>query len=290
MHEARIEILNLLRDGVIGTDEAERLLSALERGERRRRDGGEASPWEDVAKGMVGIGRTVASTVNQAVRAAFGRARKGEPSATAERLREFTVAPGARLAVANDSFRGGAVRLVGVRGESCRVECDGGVELERDGPDVRLRWRGSGIEVQVPDALGRIQVHTTGGDLVAEGVHPSLRLDTLGGDVRLDGVEGTFEATTLGGDVRIDLSKLAGDSRVTTMGGSVEVLVDEGCAGLVRARSLGGQVEFEPGLGEVRRAPDGFAAVGELAIGPEPHARLDLETAGGRITVRRKTP
>lgn len=287
MREERLEILQMVRDGVIAVEEAERLLAAIEEGDRRRGREGDRSPWEDVARGLSGIGRSAASTVQTAVR----RVMRWPGAEELERVPEFSIEAGESLYVENEALGGGSIRLGSTDGDVCRVECEEEYGFVREDDGVRLRWKGGPITVHVPTSVASLSAHTMGGEIEAEAIPAPMSLQTLGGALRLLRVSAPFDATTFGGGILLRIERLPGDSKATTMGGTIDARVGPDFAGVVHASSLGGRVEFEPGLGLVRREPRGHIPdAGTIEIGREPHATsLKLESAAGRVCVRRES-
>ena len=114
-------------------------------------------------------------------------------------------------------------------------------------------------------------------------------MQTLHGHLELRGVRRRVEAETLAGNVLLEVADLDGKSEVTTMAGSIEVVLTPDFSGTVHASTLGGDISIEDGIGTVTQRPLGQvprSAVVEVGD-PPGRARLEIETAGGDIVLRR---
>jgi hypothetical protein len=290
--EERLEILKMIGDGVISAEEGERLLDAVAAGEKEARP--DLSPLSEMVRGSVevgrgfaGVGKSIAIAVDQAVRSALG-----DPEAGRADLRNETdldLLEGTELAIENIAVGEGSITLEPGRGERCRIRGEAEHQVVWEKGRARILWPGGDLVVVVPETASRVSAAAHHGHVRARGIAVPLDVETLHGHLELRGVCGQIEAETLAGNVFLEVALLDGKSEVTTMAGSIEVVLLPGFSGIVKASTLGGDISIEDGLGTVKQRPLGQvprSAVIEVGDSPE-RSSLEIETASGSIVLRR---
>ncbi len=296
------EILQMVADGVINVEEAERLLDAVSEGERKSRQkgarpGGPGDSFESVRDALAQIG----PAVGEAVREVTGIFRDPERDAEFEEGAapvppegtQCTLAPGSRLEIRSERRvgRGGDVELVGTEGETLEVLPGPGSHarlLEKDGR-VKIRWRGGWLKVKVPRSVAGLDTKTLGGNVTMSGIDAAAQIKTLGGNLVLSGLSLDCRAKTMGGDVTASLKEdCRGRFQFTTMGGDVDVASPlEGPSLAIEARTMAGRVQIDPGFrGSVRRRSSAGGPTSVQVGEDQPQVTLRLKTMGGNITVR----
>ena len=305
MREERLEILKMVSDGVIGVEDAERLLEALEAGERkagRRKVGIEDSLGEmgrgfaDVGRGMAGMGKTIATSVDQALRGALKSAPGASHPVTPDGpVAEIDVPAGATLRIWNSALGDGSVQLLPADGERCLVRsaavCTVRKREARRGREecVEVLWPGGDIEVEVPRTAGSVEVKAHGGSIEAADIPVPIELTTMRGDVVLTGVSRAFSATTFAGSIEAEILEIDGPSKAASLAGNLEIRVGPEFRGVVHASSLAGELEVEDDLVVVVQPPIGRVPITAVyrigASGEEP--KLELDTKAGCISLGR---
>jgi|GEM_PF-615934 len=318
MNEERKEVLRLLAEGVIDVDGAEKLLKALEDGERgrarsERSEGGGrhirhgaligaglgTEVFASIGEALAGIGPAVREAVSSAVSEIPDAISGAIPDEDMKEIRledgAFAVPPGSVLVIRSIGRRrrGGDLSVKGLEGDSCTVECDeeeGVRVLGREGKYV-LAWRSGDLDVGAGASLKRIEAFSTGGDIDVDGVSAELSVKTMGGDLEIGGARSGFSARTMGGDLMIRLDPgWKGNSEAVTMGGDISVEIPEGVKVAIDATTMGGDIESEPELGELKllsRIPGQRAS---LVVGGEGGSSLGVKTMGGDIDLKKARP
>jgi hypothetical protein len=149
------------------------------------------------------------------------------------------------------------------------------------------------FEIEVPPAIGAIEVMSGAGDIDAEGLPARLVLNTLAGGITGGDLAGPIEAETHAG--RIAIGSVRAAARLTSAGGDV-ILDDAGgevvvrtsggdvrigrTGALVRVESGGGNVRIDRAGGPVRVTTGG----GDIDV-RESKGEVSAATAGGGIRV-----
>jgi hypothetical protein len=273
MKEERLEVLRMVAEKAISVEEGERLLAALAEGEAKARQAerDSSNPGErgrgfvDVGRGFAGMSRTIASSVQQAVRHALRN--RGPVRGEAH---EMEVPPGTELVVENEP-NGGPLVLAGIPGNRMRVEPGPVVPWFREEGRIVLRSEEGRLAVLVPATVARVRGRTNDGMIKVRHVGAPLDLETLDGRVSLE------------------LKRTVGDSRVVTLCGNLEADLGPNFSGRLLLSALDGRIDVDPDLGRFVRTGDPAAprsAVVDVGEG-DAVARLSLETASGDIRIGR---
>lgn len=308
MSDERKEILRMLAEKVISVDETERLLRALDDGDRKRREK-ESRPGnfprdslrvslDSLGDALSEVGPSVKGVVEEAVSSLAGLRIDEEEDDEEESVeiteKSFPLAEGTRLIIRNTPRpRTGNANLSieAVEGDMCEIITDDArnVRVRRGKSRTTIRWTTGSLRVKVPATVAKLNGSTMGGDIGVQGLACETVIKTMGGDLSLQGVSGEFAAKTMGGSVSIRLDPAwHGDSKAVTMGGAVSLSAPQGVNANVRATTMGGRVDVEDGLGRVIRGSSFINQKIELTLGEgEPTSTLMVKTMGGDISIKR---
>ncbi len=305
------EILQMLSEGKIGVEDAERLLGALEEG--RRRDEAEAQSGgarkqpavqealNSVREMLAGLGPMVGRIAGE-ISTEFQKERNFPGEHEAEELpdleregNQFTVSAGEKLYIRNDKRGGpggGDLEILGTDGERCIMAGDEARNLRvlRSSSGPVIRWSGKSLKVFVPTTVSEVYAYTLGGDASVGALHCPVSVKSMGGDLQLSGLSHRFRAKTMGGNIRLGLS--AGrleNSEAKTMGGNIRVDISPEAPSLeVEAMTMCGNIVVDDELGHIERTSNVASQKMKVNLGPgTPEAALKVKTMGGNIEVRR---
>lgn len=320
MGDEQKQILRMVADGKVTPDEGARLLEALEKGERKRRE--QDSPARmarekkrlimergmemeersrlrkhDGLEGLKDIGRMVKTAIAESLPGIFHDDDLGPdpidgPDGDSQLLEgPLDLEPGSKLKISRRKIRnaGGSLFLTGSDGNTLETVGTDAPEVRYsvDGDTVHLSWSRDDLSLAVPRSVARVSVGLMAGDLVVSDLPSELRLKTSGGNLGLYDVSGEFSAKTMGGDVIIRLSgEWSEDSRASTMGGNISLSIPRDTDALISARTMGGEILVEDGM-EFRKENGhyGSSAVSiDLTDGGEA-PEMRMKTMGGDISV-----
>jgi DUF4097 and DUF4098 domain-containing protein YvlB len=139
---------------------------------------------------------------------------------------------------------------------------DGKVDLTTSGGDVLvedvkgdLSINTSGGNIHVGSIAGLSDVHTSGGDIEIERVGKKLTAETSGGNVHVGDIGSDVMVETAGGDIILD--HVAGGATLSTAGGNIELKSAHGdvimktAGGDVRADSIVGSIDAKTSAGNI---------------------------------------
>jgi hypothetical protein len=296
--EERMEILRMVADKVIDVEDAERLLRALEEGDRRRsetrRPGVVAGALDGVSEAIGAIGQLVQSTVNEAMEGVDLEIHTLESDEDVLEIHapEFEIPEGGRLSL-RGRLSGGSLTLLPAEGDRCLIEAaaDAQLRIRQKGNRIRVHWGQGPLTVRVPAAAAQVDAKMMGGDLVACGLACAFEAHAMGGRMELLGLQKGFDCKTMGGDLVLKLSPaLLVSSRARTMGGNVLVEVPEALNARLCAVTMGGEVRVEPGIGKIRREGNRiqYKTVIGLGLDTAQSPEIFVKTTGGDVSVRRE--
>jgi hypothetical protein len=314
MNEERKEILRLLAEGVVDVDGAEKLLRALDEGERNRsrsercEGGGRHIRHGFAASGMAGtdvfasIGEALAG-IGPAMKEAVSSAMCDIPDVISGAIPDedmkdipltdgsFRVPDGSIVVIRSIGRRkrGGDLSIKGIPGDCCSVECDAedGVRVVgREGKYV-LAWQSGDLDVGICTAVKKLEAFSTGGDIDVDGVSAEVGVKTMGGDLEMTEIGSGFAARTMGGDLMIRLAPdWTGDSEAITMGGDVTVRVPAGLKASIEATTMGGEIDCDSGIGDYKLLSKIPGQRAILQTGGEGGSTLRVKTMGGDIDLK----
>jgi putative adhesin len=153
----------------------------------------------------------------------------------------------------------GDVRVEGAAGTVDVHTTSGDLDARRT---ARLLVHSTSGDVTVTQPAGRVDVHSTSGDVTITAAHDSVRAETVSGDMRVEGsprvlvistvsgeivvpgsVRGTAQVTTTSGSVRLGLGREAGDVRVETVSGDLDVRLPAGSGAALDAHTTSGTID-----------------------------------------------
>jgi DUF4097 and DUF4098 domain-containing protein YvlB len=308
MSDERKEILRMLAEKVITVDDAERLLRALDDGDKKRREK-EPRPGsstrdslrvslDSLGEALSEVGPSVKGVVQEAVSSLAGlrldEEDDDEEEGTEVTDKTFALTEGTRLIIRNTPRpkTGNAnLSIEAVEGDGCEIISDDArnVRVRKGTSRTTIEWTSGSLLVRVPATVSELKAGTMGGDIGVQGLACGTVIKTMGGDLSLKGVSGGFTAKTMGGSISIRLDPAwHGASKAVTMGGAVSLFAPQGVNANVRATTMGGRVDIEDGLGRVIRGSSFVNQRIDLTLGEkEPASTLMLKTMGGDISIRR---
>jgi DUF4097 and DUF4098 domain-containing protein YvlB len=143
----------------------------------------------------------------------------------------------------------------------------------------KLNLQTSGGDVVVTKVEGVVKVETSGGDIKLNQIKGNSEISTSGGDISIEDLSGNISASTSGGDVR--MKKFIGDVDVSTSGGDIQLY---GAEGKVDASTSGGDISLDY-AGSNKGIHLGTSG-GDIHIKVDKDfsAEVDLTTLGGDIS------
>ena len=313
----RLIVLELLKEGKISMDEAEKLLTALSRqtGERRKSEPRQRieeafqrverefraidlSGFEKKLSGFFEVMRSrfadMAAETDDADEAA-------EPKDAARKNGEdgYKAVKGAAVHIAQ---KGGAARLYPAENDRLRVSgANAKVETSPDGKRIEVEGSAGPLSVAVPNGLSRVFIDASGAPIEAEGVAPKeFTARLVGGGMRLKRIGGTIRLSVVGGGLFLE-EPLSDDIEAETNGGSLRARLGDVKSGRCQLSASGGSVEAELGAGsdfELEYNVEGGAfesqwsaeSIGEnrLRVG-EGAAKLVISTHGGSVALNKSS-
>jgi DUF4097 and DUF4098 domain-containing protein YvlB len=312
MSDEQKEILQMVSEGKITADDGVKLLTALEEGERKRRDHHSPAKRMKQQKKMVlesmrshgmglenmrEIGNMVKNIVSDAVSGISENYSTESFNIDKDRFKDFGILDGeleldegTELFISNSRFSSGAdLTLQGVDGSCCAVI--GGDEPEvsvfRDDGSVWLKWDNGDLTLSIPETVGKLSTSIMGGDIVIGGVKTPVNVKTKGGDISILEASHGFNAKTMGGDIIISLTDLWNeDSTVVTMGGDINVGLSKDTKAVISAKTFGGEINVQDGIGKVDKSGQiGTSRVRVYLSGDEDAPDMKLKTMGGDISI-----
>jgi len=307
--DERLLILNLLRDGKITTDEAERLLRALstpgDRTGARESDfdrffdrmGKELRHFgsERFVREMESLGKRLRREIEDVLREAR---RSVEPTGSPSGSGPVELAEGSIVRV---SQKGGEVTLVPSGDRRLTVSAPNvTLGVEEGGSRAEVSAVGGPSEVRVPAQVRRVVVEAAGGRLTVMGLTvEGLSARVVGGSAMLEQVVADVELDVTGGAA--ELNEVAGKTiEVKTHGGSIRARLGDVREGTYRFAATGGRISLELGknsefeveytlLGGAFHSDWGGEPIGEnrQRIGSG-SAKVSLTATGGEIYLGRR--
>ena len=304
MSQERMEVLKMVADKVISVEDAERLLRALDDGDRGRSEqsharkgkGSWVSVMDELGEALSGIGAMVPDVVRDAMDGVVVEVGGAPEAGLADaELTDgaFEIPEGARLEIRDrrrEGVRtGSGLVLRSVEGKRCRLKGEGleSASLGLGEDRARIVWGGEALEVEVPAAVAELQVRLLGGDVEGRAVACSTKVRNLGGRISFTEVKAPFDLKTMGGEIRLELAEgLEGESRALTMGGDISATVPEGLGIELHAVTMAGSIDVSPELSSSRKAG---ASVQQKAVirNGDGSTSLRLKTMGGTIRVKK---
>jgi len=131
----------------------------------------------------------------------------------------------------------------------------------------------SGGDMIVEGVTGTIELNTSGGDIEMTKMAGQCRVRTSGGDLIFKDISGALEAHTSGGDV--DLTDIFAETNVQTSGGDITLM---NCKNTVSLQTSGGDIDIRQVAGNLAAATSG----GDITVSGC-QGQTSLSTSGGDI-------
>ncbi len=169
---------------------------------------------------------------------------------------------------------GGDVRIDGDLQGDAAMHTSGG-DLVLNGVSGKVNGKTSGGDITVKDIGGDANLSTAGGDIQVSHAGKNLDVATSGGDISVGTVDGSLGASTSGGDMSI--SKVGGNLSASTSSGDVSV---GDVNGSVTLSTSGGDVTLKTGKGRISAKTAG----GDISISNVVGSAV-VSSAGGTVKV-----
>ncbi|HVS32973.1 MAG TPA: hypothetical protein VMS98_16125 [Thermoanaerobaculia bacterium] len=175
---------------------------------------------------------------------------------------------------------GGSIDLTGISGTVEARTSGGAIKAGALGGTAVMKTSGGSITVD--GAAADLSVRTSGGSIRIARAGGDLKAHTSGGGIHIEDALGRVDATTSGGSIYARLSgQPTGDSRLSTSGGGMTVLLASDVKLDLDARASGGGVRSDvPVTMTVRGSGSGNSLRGQINGGGP---KLVLRTSGGGI-------
>ena len=270
MNEERRRVLDMLSEGKITVEEAERLLEALRvnhEGEKPKRTAESFdAPEEEPKRGMYDDTFAVGASPCLMVRGFNGRVRVHAGSPGSIRVR-------AKL---KNSHR---IEYSAVQeGDLVEVKAKSDWQAERSLPGFSRQSAGATIEVVVPVATS-IDLATSNGPVEIQGTEGGGTVQTKNGRIRVEQFKGDLSATTK--NAPISVKTFQGSATLSNVNSRVSV---EDARGRFDVRTINGTIKFQG-----RIEPKSHNRLSTLnsnikvALNAEPSLKLTAETLNGRV-------
>ncbi len=303
MKEERLEILKMVADGIITVEEAERLLRAIEEGQRREQEG----DWEtkkkhrfsfknlgEFGKFMEGIGNTISDVVGDLIgpladevlldKDSFGQTITGEL---------LDLPKDADLSVVSGKpshhGKGGDLKIMASEDDKCHVLVDA-QEFVLSQKEQKYVVRVDGdATVMVPSYLGSFSVATFHGDVEVYDLELYMTAKTMKGDVKIVNAAKGGIIKTLKGDIELSFKPdFKGELKASTMFGDIELVIPEEFYGELKVKTFKGDIELPAGLEVIHSKENGPVQEKVIRLGDtDSDNKITLSTFKGDIEVRR---
>jgi len=259
MSEEKREILQMLKEGVISVDDAERLLNALH---ERSEDHGQTNSHESKTKestiktvfscieeGLSGIGPMIKETIQNVV----GDGNDEIPAGFEKIIlkeNELELDEGSDLSIYSKKRAKGDVKLHGVPGRLCELISENDdTEVYKNGNSVIIKYSGDGFRASIPKSVSSLKVKIMGGNIDYDDIHCAASIKTMGGNIRVSGVESDTNIKTMGGNIGVILSDdWKKEFSATTMGGSIVIRLPKNISSKISSSTMAGDIYIDSGF------------------------------------------
>ncbi len=177
---------------------------------------------------------------------------------------------------------GGGILVGDLDGRVDAHTSGGDLEIGRVGGDVNASTSGGGIAIE--EGRGRTKLSTSGGDIKAGLLAGDAMLDTSGGGIRVETERGSLSAHTSGGDVNVRFEgAVRSPCTLSTSGGEVTATFDRSAAFHLDAETSGGDVKADGVTITIEHGKLGSGALAGSVNGGGPDVKL--RSSGGDVTV-----
>lgn len=164
----------------------------------------------------------------------------------------------------------GYVKIKASSGDVNVENVEGEIEISTNGGDINLK-----------KIIGNVKSTTTGGDIKLNSISGNVECQTTGGDLKIVSRDGSVNARTTGGDIFIDYSGENKGIKASTIGGNINLTIDENFEGYFSLSTIGGDIinDFQMTNTYERRQNK---LEGEIK---KREPRVELKTTGGDIKI-----
>ncbi|MBM3215692.1 hypothetical protein FJZ36_12345 [Candidatus Poribacteria bacterium] len=308
--DERLLVLNLLREGKLTTEDAERLLRALNAPEAEKARASKPKDLDAVLRqfgtdlGKIGTAKWVreiqsaATELGKQIEAFARDVRHTVSESRSPNCCEYGVSTGAVVRI---SQKGGSLALH--PGDATRVRVSGPnthAEVDEDGLLARVEGVGGPTVVRIPTVARRVIVELTGGGLAVKGLTlDELTARVVGGGMSIGDVAGSLELETVGAG--LELTAIQSEAiHAKAHGGGIRASIGDVTRGEVELSAAGGGIDLE--LGEASDFEVHYSVVGGGfdsqweggAVGENRYrygsgaATIELSAMGGGISLRKR--
>jgi Putative adhesin len=205
------------------------------------------------------------------------------------------------------NINAGDIDVIGVPGDQLVVEGSGVLSVVREDETQTIRIGSSGkmdnptevgfldtvfkaigrvmpvdVKIKVPANLPRLEIKALAGDVDVQGVAGLVKLNVSAGDLKLRDV-GQFEIDAKAGDIKVSTKLETGESKITALAGDIEVRLEPGSSVSLKARVQAGDVGAKGFiLSQTDKRITGGSLEGRLGAG---RAKLDVSLMAGDLDV-----
>jgi Putative adhesin len=138
------------------------------------------------------------------------------------------------------------------------------------------------IKIKVPANLPRLEIKALAGDVDVQGVTGLVKMDLSAGDVKLRDA-GQFEIDAKAGDIKVNTKLETGESKISALAGDIEVRLEPGSSVSLKARVQAGDVGAKGFiLSQTDKRITGGSLEGRLGAG---RAKLEVSLMAGDLDV-----
>jgi hypothetical protein len=138
------------------------------------------------------------------------------------------------------------------------------------------------LHVEVPSDLANLEVKALAGDVDVRGVRGRVRMDLQAGDLTLEDAS-SFEINAKAGDLKVNTTLNDGDSRLTALAGNVDIKLQPGSSVALNASTTAGDVSAKGFvLTQTEKRVTGGSLEGRLGGG---RARLTCKLTAGDLDI-----
>lgn len=124
------------------------------------------------------------------------------------------------------SSSGGGVKLENVTGTTKATSSGGGVTATNQNGDVHLSSSGGGVSLN--EGHGNVFARSSGGGVKLYNIHGDVDASSSGGSVNVTGEAAYVKAKSSGGPVRVNISNLSKEMSLSSSGGGVDAVIQNG--------------------------------------------------------------
>ncbi|MDD2716636.1 MAG: DUF4097 family beta strand repeat-containing protein [Candidatus Wallbacteria bacterium] len=301
MNDEQKEVLQLVKDGVINVDEAERLLNALREGAKKRSESsdpagnGLSSVFTSIRENLSGIGpmiRDSLAEIGPAISNAFQDqefAFNPDEFTEIDSTAEFELQPGSKLLVISDRHDTEEVRIEAYAGSKCCISSsDARPRIFQKGNANVVKCRDGSVSLKVPENISQLGIKIVLGNITVKSSPFEANLKTMNGNIEVSSISGKLTAKTMNGNIRLNLtdnwnSELSG----VTMNGDVSCMLSDKTSADLNLSTMAGKIEVDHfAKVNISSADFPFRKLNGI-IGENPTAKIRLKTMSGNVCLKK---